>query len=273
MKKFGLLSLMAAFAIWIAYAPPARAQFQAHWTIDKESADRGQQTFVGTCSFCHGSDGRGSERAPDLLRSEVVNRDEHGELIGEVVLKGRPEKGMPNFPNLSTDQVKDIASFLHQRIQAAANRFGYKILNVVTGDPKRGEAYFNGPGNCGQCHSVTGDLAGVASKYKPENLQTMMIYPGPDLISLLGLELRHVDRPPVHVTATLKSGETVSGTAIWVGEYDISLRDEGGAYRSFARENATKLDIQDPLDAHRRLAEKFTDRDMHDLLAYLAGLK
>ena len=258
--------------MWSAHAPPAQAQVQAHWTIDKAAAERGRQTFVSNCGFCHGSDARGSERAPDLLRSELVNRDDQGELIGQVVTNGRVEKGMPSFPNLS-DQVKDIANFLHDRVQSAANRFGYKILNVVTGDPKRGEAYFNGAGGCRQCHSITGDLAGVGGKYKPDELQALMIYPGPNALSLMGINLRHVDRPPVHVTATLRSGETVSGTAVSVGEYDISLRDDTGTYQSFSRDAATKLDIQDPLAAHARLQDELTDREIHDLLAYLAGLK
>jgi len=264
--------MMAALAIWAGHAPPAAAQLRQHWTIDKAAAERGHQDFVSNCAFCHGSDARGSERAPDLLRSELVNRDDDGELIGQVVTKGRTEKGMPSFPNLA-DQVKDIASFLHDNIQAAGNRFGYKVLNVVTGDAKRGEAYFNGAGGCGQCHSVTGDLAGVGAKYKPDELQALMIYPGPNALSLMGINLRHVDKPPVHVTAVLKSGEMISGTAVHVGEYDISLHDESGTYRSFPRDAAAKLDIQDPLAAHERLQSKLSDREIHDLLAYLAGLK
>jgi mono/diheme cytochrome c family protein len=263
---------MVFAAIVSAHAPPARAQLQQHWTIDKAAAERGRQAFVSTCGFCHGSDARGSERAPDLLRSELVNRDDQGELIGQVVTKGRVEKGMPSFPNMA-DQVKDIANFLHDSIQAAGNRFGYKILNVVTGDPKLGEAYFKGAGGCGQCHSVTGDLAGVGGRYKPDELQALMIYPGPNAMSLMGINFRHIDKPPVHVTATLKSGETVSGTAVHVGEFDIALRDEAGAYRSFPRDAATKLDIEDPLEAHSRSQGKLSDREMHDLLAYLAGLK
>lgn len=271
MKRLWAISFMAA-AVWAEQVLPVRAQITPHWTIDKAAAERGHQAFLSNCAFCHGSDGRGSERAPDLLRSELVNRDDQGELIGQVVTKGRMEKGMPSFPNLA-DQVRDIANFLHDNIQAAGNRFGYKILNVVTGDPKRGKAYFEGAGECGQCHSVTGDLAGVGGKYKPDELQALMIYPGPNVMSLMGINLRHVDKPPVHVTATLKSGETVSGTAVHVGEYDIALHDESGAYRSFPRDAAAKLDIQDPLEAHGRLQGKLTDREVHDLLAYLAGLK
>ncbi len=264
--------MVVVAAVVGAYAPPARAQLQQHWAIDKAAAERGRQAFVSTCGFCHGSDARGSERAPDLLRSELVNRDDQGELIGQVVTKGRVERANPSFPNLA-DKLKEITNFLQDRIQAAGNRFGYKISTVVTGDPKRGEAYSKGAGGCGQCHSVTGDLAGVGGKYKPDELQALMIYPGPNAVSLMGIDLRHTDKPPVHVTATLKTGETVSGTAVHVGEYDISLRYQAGAYRSFQRDAATKLDIQDPLEAHARSQGKFTDREIHDLMAYLAGLK
>src|ERR1700756_477450 len=126
MARYFSISMTAALALCTVYAPRASAQLTSHWTIDRAAAERGQQAFVSNCSFCHGSDARGSERAPDLLRSELVNRDEAGELIGQVIQKGRPEKGMPAFPALA-DQAKDIAAFLHARITVVMNRMQYPI--------------------------------------------------------------------------------------------------------------------------------------------------
>jgi mono/diheme cytochrome c family protein len=268
MRSLGPIS----FAMLLALALPASAQLEGRWPKDPTGAERGKQAFAATCSFCHGSDARGSERAPDLLRSELVNRDEAGELIGQVIQKGRPEKGMPAFPALA-DQAKDIAAFLHTRITVVMNRMQYPILNLVTGDEAAGKAYFDGAGKCGSCHAPTGDLAGVGARYKPNDLQALMIYPGPSLISYMGYDMRHVARPPVKVTARLKSGQTLTGTAVSVGEYDIALRDDGGGYHSFSRADAESVDVQDPLEAHRRLIDTITDKQMHDLLAYLEGLK
>ncbi len=90
--------------------------------------------------------------------------------------QGRPEKGMPRFA-LPAQQIADISNFLHDSIEKTKDRDNYKILNIVTGDPKAGEAYFVGRGGCSACHAVTGDLKGIASKYDPITLQGKFLQP------------------------------------------------------------------------------------------------
>ncbi len=120
---------------------------------DARMAAEGAKIFAPTCGFCHGADARGAS-GPDLLRSPVVLDDNQGELIGPTVHDGRPAKGMPAFSSFTNEQLRDIAEFLHLQVELAANRGTYKPLNVVTGDAKAGEAYFNGAGKCNTCHSV-----------------------------------------------------------------------------------------------------------------------
>ena len=143
---------------------------------DPVAAERGQKLYAPNCAFCHGEKARGAE-APSLVRSPLVLHDEKGELIGPVLLKGRTDKGMPAFPSFTEAQIHDIAQFLHMQIEMAANRGTYKRLDVVTGDAKKGAAYFNGAGQCNTCHSPTGDLAHVASKYPADQLQTKFLWP------------------------------------------------------------------------------------------------
>ena len=143
---------------------------------DPASVERGKGTFVAACGFCHGSNATGGEKGPDLLRSVLVLDDENGKTIGPVILRGRPDKGMPRFP-FTPQQIADIAAFLHNSIKNAIDRDSYKILNIVTGDPKAGAAYFNGAGHCSSCHSVTGDLKGIGAKYEPVTLQGKMLQP------------------------------------------------------------------------------------------------
>src|ERR1700676_2085283 len=81
---------------------------------------RGRSAYISSCGFCHGNDATGN-RAPDLIRSPLVNRDENGTLIGPVIKNGRPDKGMPGFP-MSQQQISDIVTFLHARVKEAMPR-------------------------------------------------------------------------------------------------------------------------------------------------------
>ena len=238
--------------------------------IDKEAAERGRKIFVPACGFCHGNDAHGKS-GPDLVRSALALHDNQGDVIGSLILNGRPERGMPAFSTLSAEQIADISTFLHSRAADVSNRFAYKIGDLITGDAQKGAAFFNGDGHCGSCHSATGDLAHVATKYEPVELQRRMLYPAPNLIDVfLG---RAVTPPaPTKVTVQLASGERVSGTLDHVDEFAVSMHDSAGWYRSFSRESVT-VDVQDPREAHEGLLPKYTDQEMHDVLAYLETLK
>jgi len=238
--------------------------------IDKEAAERGRKIFVPTCGFCHGNDAHGKS-GPDLVRSALVLHDNKGDVIGPVIRNGRPERGMPAFSAFSAEQIADISTFLHSRAADVTNRFAYKIGDLITGDAQKGAAFFNGEGHCGSCHSATGDLAHVATKYEPVELQRRMLYPAPNLIDVfLG---RAVTPPaPAKVTVQLASGERVSGTLDHLDEFTVSMLDSAGWYRSFSRENVI-VDVQDPRAAHEGLLPKYSDQQMHDVLAYLETLK
>jgi len=178
---------------------------------------------------------------------------------------------MPAFSALSSDQIADISVFLHSRAADVKNRFAYKIGDLITGDAQKGAAFFNGDGHCGSCHSATGDLAHVATKYEPVELQRRMLYPAPNLIDVF-LGRAVVPPAPTKVTVQLGSGERVSGTLDHLDEFTLTMHDSAGSYRSFSRESVT-VDVQDPRAAHEALLPKYTDQQMHDLLAYLETLK
>jgi cytochrome c oxidase cbb3-type subunit III len=238
--------------------------------IDKEAAERGRKIFVPTCGFCHGNDAHGKS-GPDLVRSPAVLHDNKGDVIGPVIRNGRPERGMPPFSALSAEQIADISTFLHSRAADVSNRFAYKIGDLITGNAQRGEAFFNGDGNCASCHSPTGDLTRVATKYEPVELQRRMLYPAPNLLDVF-LGRPTAPSAPTKVTVQLPSGERVSGTLVHLDEFTVSMHDSAGWYRSFSRDGVT-ADVQDPRAAHEALLPKYTDQTMHDVLAYLETLK
>jgi cytochrome c oxidase cbb3-type subunit 3 len=229
---------------------------------DPAAVDRGKNAFVSSCGFCHGANAKGGESGPDLLRSVLVLDDDNGERIGPVILNGRPEKGMPKFA-LSQSQISDIATFLHNGIRAASLHGVYPIIDIVTGDPKAGQTYFNGAGKCNTCHSAAGDLKGIGSKYDPVTLQGKFLMPRP---SGPGAQIT--------VKVTRSSGQSFEGKLQHVDDFNVALIDSSGDYHSFARQGETpRVEIHDPLQAHLDMLRKYTDADMHNLTAYLVTLK
>lgn len=233
---------------------------------DAAAAARGEKLFNPNCEFCHGERGRGAA-GPNLVRSEVVLHDEKGETIGALLTEGRPDKGMPAFPAFSKDQLYDLAEYLHMQVDLVANRGSYKRLEIVTGNAQAGEAYFNGAGGCNACHSVTGDLAHIGSKYQPDQLQNQLVWPGGR-----GFGGGRGAALAEKVTVTLPSGQSIAGTLKRIDDFDVSIRDSAGDYRSWPRD-AVRVQMEDRLAGHRRLLAKYTDADVHNLTAYLVTLK
>jgi cytochrome c oxidase cbb3-type subunit 3 len=225
---------------------------------DAAAAARGEKLYAPNCAFCHGEKARGAE-GPNLVRSPLVLHDEKGETIGSAITKGFPDKGMPPFAAFTSGQLYDISQFLHLQVELVANRGTYKRLNVVTGDAKAGEARFRAI--CASCHSSTGDLAHIASRYEPDQLQSRFIWPAGR-----GGGTRQ------KVTVTLTSGETITGTLKKIDDFDVSLYDSAGNYRSWPRQQV-RVTLEDRLTGHRKLLEQYSDTEMHNLTAYLVTLK
>lgn len=232
-------------------------------------ATRGQQVFGQHCAFCHGADARGgAQGGADLLQSPIVLEDEKGAGLGKFLAVGRPEKNMPKFA-LPRQRIVEIAAFLHERVGAASSS-RFKV-DILVGDPKAGAAYFNGPGQCTTCHSVTGDLARIGAKYDPVMLQGRMVvprgrggWPGGDNAG---------DRP-LRATVTLPSGESVTGDVLYLSDFHLTLKDASGKRHTISRRgDDPTVDIVDPLHAHVARLRTLSDSSMHDLTAFLATLK
>jgi cytochrome c oxidase cbb3-type subunit III len=224
----------------------------------------GELRFTSQCGFCHGRDAAGGETGPDLTRSKLVTEDNRGDKIGTLVRGGRPEQGMPAF-NLSDPDLAAIVAFIHNQKTKAeglgGGRRSVDAADLATGDAAAGRRYFNGAGGCSACHSATGDLAGITSRYQGLALLQRMLYPS--------------GRPaPAHpkVTLRLASGQTIVAPLAGEDEFTIVVIDPSGARQKYEKSSVT-FKIENPMSAHFDQLAKYTDDDMHNVYAYLLTFK
>ena len=246
---------------------------QQRQLADQATRDRGKLLYDINCRSCHGADLRGGEAGgPNLLRSQLALTDLHGELIIPVVRLGRQTPGMPAMPPqpLPDGDIVAIAEYIHA-VQATARGQGAPPagppiqLNVVVGDPKAGEAYFNK--TCATCHTRQG-LQGIATRIPdPMQLQNTWVAGG-------GGRGGRGGSSPVAVAVTLPDGQRFEGPLVRYDDFIVILRMPDGTQRSFARNgDVPRVDIKDPREGHRKLLPTYTDKDMHDVTAFLVTLK
>ena len=238
---------------------------------DPEVVARGQALYGINCRACHGLDLRGGDLGgPNLLRSQLVLRDEAGDLMGPVIRDGQSGLGgsyMPPQP-LSDEDLDAVVTYVHDVLGTASRQGGPPLgeeleLDIVVGDATAGSTYF--AERCAACHSPTGDLQGIATRIpRPQELQNTWVRGGD----------RNSERPPVTVTVTLASGEQVAGRVERLNDFLVVLTDGDGRHRSFSREGDTpRVELDDPMAAHREMLQVYRDADIHNVTAYLVTLK
>lgn len=259
-----------------APAPPSRfsTAYPERPPADPAVVERGKALFGVNCTFCHGADARGGSGGPSLIRSQTVLNDKNGELIAPVVQKGVPEK-MPPLP-LSNEQVSEIAAFIHSFRVSGYDSSRQRPPSIVVGDAKAGEAYFTA--KCASCHSVSGDLKGIGARFgDPRQMQQYWLMPGPGGRGPGGGGgggAAASTLKPTTVTVTLPSGQTAEGRLLRIDDFLVTLLDADGIQRSFRREgDAPKVEVHDPLKPHKDLLPVYTDKNIHDVTAYLVTIK
>jgi mono/diheme cytochrome c family protein len=225
---------------------------------DPAEAKKGEPLYKQNCAGCHGQNARGGQ-APNLVRSVSVNHDEKDETIGPIIKQGRP--GMPPF-KLTDAEIHSISQYLKLQVELAANRGTYgqsygDLRNKVTGDPKKGEAFFQA--NCTKCHSPTGDLAKIGGKFQQASqLQQRFLWPA--------------EPGPAKATVIDPSGQKIAGTISREDDMFVSMRDESGQYRVWPKASV-KVQVDDKLQGHRALLPKYSNDDIPNMTAYLVTLK
>jgi cytochrome c oxidase cbb3-type subunit 3 len=269
LASFNLLSSAHAADSAPSQASPAsvpRPETAVAQEYPAPQIEAGRVLFGAQCGFCHGRDAFGGETGPDLTRSTLVATDVRGDKLGPHIRTGRIEKGMPAFP-LPDPEIAALVAFIHEQKKrgdsAVGGRRAVDPEDLQTGNAAAGEKYFAHA--CARCHSPTGDLAGVATRHVGLALLRRMLYPTP-------AGRGDPAKIPQTVRVTLASGQVVTGKLAHRDEFTIALIDEKGWTRSWSTARV-KFTVDDPVEAHWEQLGKYTDSDMHDVLAYLQTLR
>lgn len=243
---------------------------------DPAQVARGKLLFGINCRGCHGADLRGGDLGgPNLLRSQVALSDVNGELIIPIIHGSRQSMGMPAIP-LSDADASAVAAYVRSVIESiqvqGAPPTQKEPPSILIGNATEGKTYF--AVKCGGCHSVTGDLTNIATRIPdPKKLQDAWLAGGTE---------QEFEQPAggdssrrtVTATVTLPSGESVKGRLLRIDEFLVTLTLADGSQRTFRRDrNRPTVVIDDPLKVHRDLLPTYTDKDIHDLTAYLVTVK
>jgi cytochrome c oxidase cbb3-type subunit 3 len=245
---------------------------------DPKQVERGKAVYGISCTGCHGADLRGGDMGgPNLLRSQVAIVDKEGELIVPIVQNGRGN--MPAI-QMSPDDAKAVAAYVRSVMatigrQGMPPETGKEPPSILVGDAKAGRQYFDT--KCAKCHSPEGDLQGFATRFPdPRMLQTMWVGGGAGLRPGRrgGGAAPAADRRTVTATVTPKSGSPVEGQVLRIDHFLVTLRLADGTVRSFTRDgDVPKVEVRDPMKPHRDLLLEYTDKDIHNVTAYLVTLK
>lgn len=246
--------------------------------VDPKASEMGKPLYAADCQSCHGPDARGTSQGANLVRSTIVLGDRYGSTLGPYLRASHPpvpnvgrggSRTAPAFAALTETQILLLAHFIRDRLNDTLRGApGFKPGDVLTGDPKAGAAFFNGEGGCTPCHSPSGDLAAIGRRMDPVTLQQRFLFP-----SNVASRRRATPAPVVAVTVTLPTGEALSGELVRMDDFNVSLRDASGAFRSVRRTPAVRVVKNDPFAAHVALLSRITDKSIHDVVAYLETLK
>jgi mono/diheme cytochrome c family protein len=219
--------------------------------------------YETNCAFCHGNDARGGDGGPNLLRSEIALNDKNGELLGDIIRNGL--SSMPKF-DMNNQQVSDVAAFIHSFRVGGYDVSRLRPQTIVVGDAKAGEAFFKA--KCASCHDVAGDLKGFAARINDERvLQQTWLLPG-----ARGTRPSKATTPKAVVT--LASGQQIEGDLVRVDDFTVTVLAADATQYTVRRNGpSTKVEIHDPMQSHKELLRVYADKDIHNVTAYLEGLK
>ncbi len=213
----------------------------------------GKTHFQLRCGGCHGGDGRGGERGPDVITTRSA-RSRSADEVRQLIREGLPDRGMPGF-SLSDSEMTALVTFYRAETAPASE-------SPPQGDPAIGEKLFFGKANCASCHVRGGgglvgpDLSSVGASRTLAELKSDLTDPGSDIAE----GYRRVE-------ARLAGGERILGFVRNQSSHDIQLQSLDGRWHLLSRDG-----IKDLVLLPESPMPRYDGERPDDLVAYLSRL-
>ena len=253
-------TVLVLAALWAASSVVTWAQTQLQNQAQKNprlTSTQGKQMFTSICAGCHGLDGRGAERAPNIADRPQVQRLSDAQ-ISNIISNGIPGTGMPPFHSLQPSDLEAIVGYL--RILQ-----GKKQTLKLPGDPDQGETAFFGKAGCSSCHMVRGkggfiasDLSTYASTHEVEQIR-----------SAITTQNQGTNRQARLVTATTRGGEKVLGRIRNEDNFSLQMETLEGKFFSLPKSDLTGLEYSSEALMPSDYSSKLSPSDLNNIISYL----
>jgi cytochrome c oxidase cbb3-type subunit III len=228
--------------------------------LDGRSASaliEGRQLLASNCGACHGIDGKGSERAPNIADSAHIRHLSDAQLA-HVIGEGIPGTGMPAFHSLSNSRIRELIAYLR-------SLEGRQQNVKLPGNPQKGEAIFFGQAGCSSCHMIVGrggfiasDLTDYARTHSTEQIRAAI------------LDSSSGDKGQVRLaTATVRNGEKIVGRLRNEDNFSLQLQGIDGTFHFIMKSELEKLDYGAQPLMPTNLGSSLTASELNDLISYL----
>lgn len=253
-RLVGLLVVVFAFAVSLSLA--TSQELKEEPKAAASGMARGQQILASNCAACHGIDGKGSERAPNIADGPNMRRLSDAQLSG-IIANGIDGTDMPAFHSLQARQVRELIGYLRS-LEGAGNSAR------LPGNPEQGKAIFFGKGGCSQCHMIAGqggfiasDLTEFARAHSGEQVRSAVLAPSAGK-----------KRPVELATAILHDGARYVGRVRNEDNFSLQLQSLDGTFRLIAKSDLQNLEY-DPQPMMPNFASTFTQGELNDLASFL----
>jgi cytochrome c oxidase cbb3-type subunit 3 len=263
--KFGIIPgkpdlLAAGLLVFLAPAlahPQQHAQNSPAHSAQRQNA---RQIFATTCAACHGLDGMGGERAPNIITNPQVQRLSASEMFS-VISGGVPGTGMPAFQRLGKPAITSLVVYV-KSLQ------GKNQTARLPGDPKSGEALFFGNAQCSTCHMASGrggfiapELTAYGQTHGAEQIKSAIVNPA----------ARNSVKPIV--TAATTNGELYHGIIRNEDNFSLQLQSEDGAFHFLSKADLKSIERGQDSIMPSDYSSRLSAAQLNDIVSYLLNLR
>jgi cytochrome c oxidase cbb3-type subunit III len=262
-RCIGVAGLLAWVSLFLGVAAGAQGQKPQQATSGTQGPSpaiaEGRQEFESRCASCHGLDGRGGERAPDVATRAGVQRRSDAELF-KIIQTGIPAAGMPSFGTLEGSRINALVSYL-RLLQ------GKTEGSKVAGDPQKGKTLFYSKTRCADCHMMEGaggyiasDLSTFGRTRAPEEIRDAITQPGRDSGTSRGV-----------VAVTTHDGQNFSGVLRNEDNFSLQLQTLDGVFHLFLKTDVTNVARQAEPLMPSNYGSLLNKSEIDDLISYMVA--